>query len=550
MQAHCYPEGYSIGLYQPIISRLDSDFKDKRRRMAFDWLSEKMGRLQNCRVNKLSENESERKRAQRLVNNAKVPISSFLGACCLSEGSLEGRQVIHVCDQTEILFPSALGRLTDSLADLGVVGTGTQYGKNAVVGLVLDAWSRVPLGLGSLSFHSRPPELTSHRSKEKIKGAGRDERPLRYRESSKWRLTVEHCAQRLHNSEHIIHIIDREADNLNFYLEISRRDGVFNQVSARNELLVRLKNDRWVNEDCHAARRLSTAMRDRSVVATQVVEITEDKRLNVWFTRDKDYQYHRRAEWSQKRVGRIAVLEVRYLCCKMDKANNTNTKSDMPKAMLKQLLAQSDWFDKRLSFIEVREVESRDPKTGQCLQIDESDKVDWMLMTTMPISGPQAAMKVVSLYGGRFRAIEQLFRILKTDGFDIEAAQQKSIHSLLKITAMALKAGLTALKLVEARNQTQGYPIAETFSEREIQVLALLSAQYEGSTEVQRNPHDPAQLAWAAWIIGRMGGWKPQNKQRPPGPITMKRGLDMFFTIFKGVALVNGWQWEIDVSQP
>lgn len=550
MKADLYPERYSISMYQPVSSGLDSDFKDKRRSMAFEWLSEKMGCLQSCRVNQLSENEAERKRAQRIVNNGNIPMSCFLGACCLGKGSLEGRQVIHVCDQTEILFPSTLGRLTDSLDDLGVVGTGAQYGKNAVVGLVLDESGRVPLGLSSLSFHSRDPELTSHRSKEKIKGAGRDERPLHYRESSKWRLAVEQCAQRLHNSERIIHVIDREADNLNFYLELFRRDGVINEVSACNELLVRLKNDRWVKEDSRTARRLSEAMRERPLVGTYLVEIKEDNRLKVWFTRDKDYQYHRRAEWSQKRAGRIAVLEVRYLCCKMDEAKNTATKSDMPNAMLKQLLAQSNWFDKQLSFIEVREVESMDKQTGQRIQVKESDKVDWILLTTMPVSGQEAAMKIVSLYGGRFRAIEPLFRILKTDGFDIEAAQQKSIHSLLKITAMALKASVTALRLVEARNQTQGYPITDTFNEREIQVLALLGAQYEGKTEVQKNPYDPGQLAWAAWIIGRMGGWKPENKQRPPGPITMKRGLDMFFAVFKGVALANGWQWEIDVSQP
>lgn len=31
-----------------------------------------------------------------------------------------------------------------------------------------------------------------------------------------------------------------------------------------------------------------------------------------------------------------------------------------------------------------------------------------------------------------------------------------------------------------------------------------------------------------------MGGWKGYTSQRPPGPITLKRGLDSFMQIFIG----------------
>jgi len=463
---------------------------------------------------------------------------------------MRGRSIINVCDQTEVLFPSSLGRLSDDLDDLGVIGTGMQYGKNAVVGLVLDEGGRIPQGLSSLSFHSRHPSQTSSRAQGRIQGMGRDERPLRYRESSKWLEAVEHCAQRLDDCSSIVHVIDREADDLNFYLRLFREDGVLEKVSACNDLLIRLKNDRWVAQAGGKARRLSDLMAELPSMNRMLVYIGVDNRLSVSFHRDEQHNYQRRVEWKQKRAGRLAVVEVKYLQGKMDEGKNTGSKSDMPATMLKELVKESTWFDRQLSFIQLLEVESIDTKTRQPIHVTEADKVNWMLMTTLQVPDGESAMRTVSYYSGRFRAIEPLFRLLKSEGFNIEAAQQKSVASLLKITAMALKASAMALKLVEVRNCSQGYPITETFNEREIKVLTLLQTQYSGSTLVRCNPYDPGELAWAAWIIARMGGWKPENKQRPPGPITMLRGLEMFNAVFKGVALANGWEWEKDVSQP
>ena len=34
------------------------------------------------------------------------------------------------------------------------------------------------------------------------------------------------------------------------------------------------------------------------------------------------------------------------------------------------------------------------------------------------------------------------------------------------------------------------------------------------------NPHPPERLAWAGWIIARLGGWDGYPKSKPPGPIT------------------------------
>ena len=61
-------------------------------------------------------------------------------------------------------------------------------------------------------------------------------------------------------------------------------------------------------------------------------------------------------------------------------------------------------------------------------------------------------------------------------------------------------------------------PAANVFTEPEIDTLAALQPTLEGSTERQQNRHPPFSLAWAAWIIARLGGWNCYYK--PPGPIS------------------------------
>jgi len=104
------------------------------------------------------------------------------------------------------------------------------------------------------------------------------------------------------------------------------------------------------------------------------------------------------------------------------------------------------------------------------------------------------------------------------------------------------------MKMIGARYQNEGYAIENDFTHQQIEVLQLCLQEYEGKTNLQANPHPSTQLSWAVWIIARIGGWKPGNLKRPPGPKTLQRGLEKFYTIYQGVALDR--EWEPDVSQP
>jgi len=166
------------------------------------------------------------------------------------------------------------------------------------------------------------------------------------------------------------------------------------------------------------------------------------------------------------------------------------------------------------------------------------EPVHWRLLTTHAVDDAAAAWQIVDWYRLRW-TIEQLFRLMKTQGLQLEDSQLASAEGLIKLAAIATKAAAITLQLVQARDGKSGEPAEIAFSEPEIAVLDALNDQIEGKTALQKNPHNPGSLAWAAWIIGRLGGWDGYPSSKPPGPITLRRGLEFFHAIAKGWLLRN-----------
>jgi hypothetical protein len=178
----------------------------------------------------------------------------------------------------------------------------------------------------------------------------------------------------------------------------------------------------------------------------------------------------------------------------------------------------------RLRLIDVREVDP--PK--------DAEPLHWRLLTTHTIADAAGAWEIVGWYRLRW-VIEQLFRVMKSQGLQIEDSQVTSADRLVKLTAAATKAACIDIQLTQSRDGTDHIPASHVFSELETGTLAALGPTLEGSTERQQNRHPPLTLAWAAWIIARLGGWNCYYK--PPGPITFRRGMEQFYAIHRGALL-------------
>jgi len=177
-----------------------------------------------------------------------------------------------------------------------------------------------------------------------------------------------------------------------------------------------------------------------------------------------------------------------------------------------------------LMLVDVREVSA--PEDGK--------PVHWRLLTTDAVTSLGEAHKIVDLYRMRW-SIEEFFRLLKTAGFDIEEADIGDPHAMIKfVTAVAI-AAVTVMQLVKARDGTTDQQLADAFEPNDQPILEALSKRLEGATTPQKNPHPKGSLAFAAWVIARLGGWTGYYGK--PGPKVMRRGVDDFRRIKYGTTL-------------
>jgi Transposase DDE domain len=157
-----------------------------------------------------------------------------------------------------------------------------------------------------------------------------------------------------------------------------------------------------------------------------------------------------------------------------------------------------------------------------------------VLLTTHPVTSSGDARRIVDLYRMRW-TIEEFFRTLKTAGFDIEEADISEPRVMTNFMTAATVAAITIMQLVKARDGTTDRQLADAFEPADQPVLEAISTRLEGKTARQKNPHPTGSLAFAAWVIARLGGWTGYYGK--PGPQVMRRGLDDFRGIKFGTTL-------------
>jgi hypothetical protein len=306
-------------------------------------------------------------------------------------------------------------------------------------------------------------------------------RSIEDKESYRWLKGVETADQVLKEAAHVTHVQDREGDIYEQFA-MSR--------AAHSDLLIRIAQDRKL-----ANGKMLFATMSEMPVAHRF-------RLTL------------KAQFG-KRKARTAKLELRFDEVTIARPANLSVRVAPPQVTLR-----------------VVDVCEYDTPPGE-------KPIHWRLSTTHEVNDIEAALQIVGWYRLRWN-IEQLFWVMKSQGFDIESSQLTTADALMKLAIVTARTACRVMRLVRARDGQVSEAARDLFEPGQIELLAALQLQYEGRTKRQKNPHPPGTIAWAAWIIARLGGWKSSSKsESPPGALTMRRGLAQFDRIWHGYTLAK-----------
>jgi Transposase DDE domain len=303
-----------------------------------------------------------------------------------------------------------------------------------------------------------------------------DRRELSDKESQRWVSNVVAAKPRLAGAARVTVLGDRESDIFAFYASAA---------GQRFHVITRSMHDRKLADGAGL------------YAASDAIAAAERR----------DVQLPARAQ----RPARSARLELRFGAIELARPQ-TKSLNHLPTSL-------------PLTVVDVREV---DIAPGV-------EPLHWRLLTSHEVAGTEDAWRIVEWYKQRW-IIEQFFRVLKTQGFKLEDSQLGTADRLLKLVAIAAKAAVITIQLLQARHGGQ-QSVHMVFTANEIAALTVLNQTLEARTKRLKNPHPPDNLAWATWIIGRLGGWDGYPSSKPPGPITLKNGLEYFHAVATGWSL-------------
>jgi Transposase DDE domain len=175
-----------------------------------------------------------------------------------------------------------------------------------------------------------------------------------------------------------------------------------------------------------------------------------------------------------------------------------------------------------LTLVEAREI---DPPPGEA-------PLHWRLLTTRTAESLDDAQVIIGLYRRRW-IIEQVFRVMKTRGFDIEAVPIQENAPLKNLGCATLIAAIRIQQMLHDRDGLAARPMTDVFESADQPVIEAIGQTLEGRTARQRNPHPPGSLAHATWICARLGGWTGYYGK--PGPIVLVRGHLRLLTMLEGI---------------
>ncbi len=430
-------------------------------------------------VRQFSQSYAGQKGAYRFFENKRTTEEAIIQSMSKRCGeAIKGRVVLSIQDTSEINLYNHKNRIRHD-DTIGV----TNAAKNGLgfmlhPSLVVDAVNCFPYGYGHVHLFNRALE----REPAAIRDVhGYKKLGMEQKESNKWLSSCSAIKESLKEAAMVIIVQDREGDIYEQFATVP---------DERTQLLIRAKSDRTLPEGGKLFNKVSTS----KVVGSYRLDIAGDKRKG-----------------QQKR---IANMEVRFTAVELKKSSRTAPEA-APTVQL--------WC------VEAREKQAA-ASSGIC----------WRLLTTLPVTTLAEALMVIEWYSYRWM-IEEVFRLLKKEGFDVEASELGSGAAVRKLCLLTLDAILKIfqMRIAYETDEEGSLPAGICFEKAEVACLEMQCKRLEGKTQKQKNPYPANSLRYATWVIARMGGWKGYASERKPGMTTLWIGVEKFYDTFNGFMIAK-----------
>lgn len=428
-------------------------------------------------IHNISKDESEQRSFYRLLHNNRFDIESvkaFIYDDCARQVE-EGKHYLVIQDTTQPNFNRNEKNIGDK-SGLGVIGDGASLGFFLHPGLVVGADDKRAIGYSHIETWSREASPSKSAEEKKRHKEAQRKLPIEVKESYRWIKSANESKPVLEKAGMITVVCDREGDIGELFVQVP---------DEKTHLLVRSCSNRKIigyDGDGQAVEAmLFEHLAGQKVSGEYEIEVKGDPRAN--------------------RTDRKAKITIRFCRIAIEVAG-----AQIP-----------------LYAVEAKE----DPSTVPAGEA----AVHWRLLTTHVVETFERAKWVVGCYKLRWN-IEQVFRVLKLKGFNVEGSDMETGKALIQLTLMSLYAALKIMLVHLASKEKEPQPIKNTFTTEEMECLEALNREYEGKTIKQKNPYAGNSLQWCYWVLARLGGWKPHEKQA--GVISLTRGYAYFQKVLDG----------------
>ena len=324
----------------------------------------------------------------------------------------------------------------------------------------------LPLGISAAKFWTRKKFKGTNALKRKINPT---RVPIEEKESVRWLENLKQTTTLLDDPQRCIHIGDRESDIYELFCTAHE---------AKTHFLVRTCVDRLAGDGQHTI--------------SEEMDAVDLKALHCIDVRNKKGQLDK------------AVLELRYHRIRV----------------LPPIGKKNRYPELQLTVIYARERGT--PK--------ERDRIDWKLITDLPVSSPLQAIEKLEWYASRWK-IETFHKILKS-GCKAETSKLRTAERLVNLIAVFCILSWRVFWMTMLNRSTPRAPTSIAFTDTECQLLDRLVPDKKSRS---------GKKSLSSYIIkvARLGGYLARAGDLPPGNTVMWRGLSRLTDIELGFDLAR-----------